>query len=162
MLYIEIRVFPFPHKPFDRFVMKLRHTAAFLADYLHAHRVTGKQFIFCSSTAAALPFICMQNSCQNEQIERIIYGSDGNSFCFAGFNQLVGGKRLGKRTHLFQYHIPYCRRTHIVRAYVRTQQSQCTRIYLRPFHFPFSSFIFQLSTLLDTLSSSCVGYGPRG
>lgn len=120
----EIGVFAHGYDMFDsRFVTQLDLASASRTNQHHRRSCSYCQFIL-GGTSAGLANKRMQNSCQDEQFERIIHRSARESQRFAALAQLFGRERLRHIANLVEHHLALRRMTHVVGLYILIQPRQ--------------------------------------
>ena len=139
MLHSKIRVFSFFNKPFYCFVMYIRHSSALRTHHLKTHRFADNDLIF-GNGPSSLPVMCVQNSCQKEEVEAVIYGSYRYSLILACFYQLFCRKRLRQETNLFKHYVPHPGRPHVVFTHIVRQLLNNQIMYLRADHYIFFKY----------------------
>jgi len=105
MLQDKIRVFSFFNKPFYRLVMDLCHSSTSRTHHLEAYRLADNDLIF-GNGSSSLPVMSVQNPCQKEEIEAVIYCCYRYTLILTCLYQLFSRKRLRQETNLIKHHIP--------------------------------------------------------
>lgn len=134
MLQVKIRVFSFFDEPFYGFIMYLCQSSASRTHHLYARGLTDNEFIF-GSGSSSLSVMCVQNLCQKEEVETVIYRCHRDPLYLTDLYQFFRRKRLRQETYLFKHHIPDSGGSHAFFTDIGTQLLDGQIMYLGADHY---------------------------